>query len=198
MGTTVCLVRHGETDWNRQHRLQGREDTELNEQGREQAELTAEFLAQQDWDLIVTSPLKRAAQTARIIARRLGDMEPIAMPELVERDYGAASGLTPDQMKEAFPDGHIPGIEDRAEVRARATRALQGLIEEHPGKHILVVSHGGLINSMLAAVSNGEIGTGKTVLGNACLSVLRFSEDRWEIHSHNVTDHLEVMRERAS
>ncbi|MDB5085743.1 MAG: yhfR, partial [Bacilli bacterium] len=70
--TTVCLVRHGETDWNAEGRLQGRQDTELNENGRKQAKLAGIHLKNEQWDAIVTSPLKRAKETAQIIATELG------------------------------------------------------------------------------------------------------------------------------
>jgi uncharacterized phosphatase len=188
--TTICLVRHGETDWNRDRRLQGREDTELNKQGREQARRAAEHLAAQCWDLIATSPLRRAAETAAIIATELGNVPIVQIPDLVERDYGAASGLTPEERRDRFPEDDVPGIEPPASVRARAVGVLETLATEYPNRRILVVAHGGVINAMLSVLSDGEIGTGKTILHNACLSVIHHRDDTWEIESHNVTSHL--------
>jgi uncharacterized phosphatase len=185
--TTICLIRHGETDWNRARRLQGREDIPLNDGGREQARSTAAHLARSRWDLIATSPLRRAAETAKIIAAALVDTPVLTIPELVERDYGAASGLTPEERRERFPGDDVPGIEAPASVRARAIGVLDALAAEHPGSRILVVAHGGVINAILSVLSNGEIGTGKTLLHNGCLSVVHFRGDTWEIESHNVT-----------
>jgi uncharacterized phosphatase len=190
VATTVCLVRHGETDWNDAGKLQGREDTELNARGREQARCSAIFLREQKWDLIATSPLKRAAGTAAIVAEHLGIERVVELPELVERDYGAASGMTTAEMRVAFPDGDVPGLEERDALGARCMRGLRALVAEHEGKRIVVVAHGGVINAVLAALSDGEIGSGKTRLGNACISLLHFREAAWEIESHNVVSHL--------
>ena len=70
--TKICIVRHGETDWNAQGRLQGRTDIPLNENGKVQAMKCGEFLAQNNWDAVITSPLKRARETAEIIANYMG------------------------------------------------------------------------------------------------------------------------------
>jgi uncharacterized phosphatase len=109
----------------------------------------------------------------------------------MERDYGAASGLTPEERRERFPHDDVPGMEGRGAVLGRAGDALETLSSRYPDGHILVVAHGGLINAMLAVVSHGEIGTGKTVLHNACLSVLHFRGSGWEIESHNLISHLQ-------
>jgi uncharacterized phosphatase len=188
--TTICLVRHGETDWNRARRLQGREDVALNDMGRQQARRTARYLAGQRWDLIATSPLRRAAETAEILTEVLVGVPVVAIPELVERDYGAASGLTPEERRERYPQDDVPGIEDPASVRARALAVLNRLAGDYPGTHILVVAHGGVINAILSELSSGEIGTGKTVLHNGCLTVVRSNGGTWEIESHNLTAHL--------
>jgi len=191
--TTICLVRHGETDWNRARKLQGREDVALNAAGRDQARRTAQHLAGQHWDLIATSPLRRARETAAIVSSAAGHVRVVEIPELVERDYGAASGLTPEQRRERFPDDQVPGIEAPGAVRSRAAGVLDRLAADHPGGRILVVAHGGIINAMLSLVSGGQIGTGKTILHNACLSVIHRRDDTWEIESHNSTAHLQGM-----
>jgi uncharacterized phosphatase len=190
LATTVCLVRHGETDWNREGRLQGREDIALNARGREQAGLAAAFLAQRHWDLVVSSPLARAAETASIIARHLGLEHVVSMDEFVERDYGAAAGLTLAERKDRFPGDAWPGLEERSAVAARCLAGLRALVRTYPGHDIVVVSHGAAINAILAALSGGEIGTGKTTLGNACINELHFRADAWEIVSYNVVSHM--------
>ena len=84
--TMLYLVRHGETDWNRAHKIQGSTDIPLNDLGREQAATSGRLLARRQWDAVYASPLSRAFETASIIARETGLQEPIAVPELVERN----------------------------------------------------------------------------------------------------------------
>jgi uncharacterized phosphatase len=90
----LCLIRHGQTDWNKDGKLQGREDIELNDTGRSQARMCAEFLKNYSWDCIFSSPLKRAAQTAEIIQRQLTLSSINIEFDFIERDYGLASGLS--------------------------------------------------------------------------------------------------------
>lgn len=192
--TTVCLVRHGETDWNVAGRLQGREDTLLNARGREQARLSGRALRRAvcgaGWDLILTSPLRRAAETARIIGDIVAVPRLVAVPELVERDYGAASGLTRAESAARFPDGSVPGEEDRAAVGERSLAALASWVERHPGERILVVTHGGVIGTLLHAASRGALLVAAGSLGNACLNVLHHLDGGWRVVAHNMVDHL--------
>jgi uncharacterized phosphatase len=185
--TLVCMVRHGETDWNATGRLQGREDIELNPAGREQAAQLAGYFKKGQWDLIFSSPLQRAYETARIIATEIGLQEIYVMEALKERDYGAASGLLPDDRRERFPDGIIPGQEDFEHLRKRAMEALTEIAGEHPGKRILVVSHGALSNSVLYTVSGGAFGSFKTRLKNGCLNLLAHHGASWSVVFFNKT-----------
>jgi uncharacterized phosphatase len=161
----LYLVRHGETDWNLAHRIQGSTDIPLNETGRGQARTTGELLATRRWDAILASPLSRAFETASIIAREVDLPAPTAIPEIVERNYGAAEGLTGDDMDARFPgDTPVPGRESREDVVDRVMPALLRLAEQRPGESVIVVSHGGVIRSVLHAVdpdgSHGMITNG--------------------------------------
>lgn len=180
--TTICLVRHGETPWNREHRLQGRQDIPLNEAGREQALQLAKALATNTWDLLASSPLLRAWETATIIATQLGLPQPLAVPELVERDYGAASGMTKAEAAERFPDGAYPGAEIRADVQTRCLPMLDQLADKAPGGSVLVVTHGSVIKSLLLAISGGAIPD----LRNASASLLHKSpQGGWQIEYYD-------------
>ena len=149
----LYLVRHGETDWNRQHRIQGRTDIPLNDTGREQARRTGTLLTRRTWDAVVASPLSRAFETASIIASELGLAEPTTDDRLVERNYGEAEGLDFLEMQRLFPeDTVVPGREKRSAVAARAISALMDVAVAHPDEAIVVVSHGGLIRSVLRRV----------------------------------------------
>jgi uncharacterized phosphatase len=167
--TDLYLVRHGETDWNRQRRIQGRTDIPLNATGREQARLTGMLLTRRPIDRVVASPLGRARETARIIAGELGLAEPEFHDALVERDYGEAEGLTYREIDARYPEGtRVPGRETREEVAARIIPALLALADAHPGESLVVVSHGGAIRAALlasepdggfGAITNGSVHT---------------------------------------
>jgi probable phosphoglycerate mutase len=201
--TLLYLVRHGETDWNRARRVQGSTDIPLNDTGRGQARMTGRLLATEHWDVVVASPLSRAFETASIIAEEIGLAEPTPNPQLVERSYGAAEGLDHDEIDARFPGNTpVPGRETRDEVTARVLPALMALVEEHHGKSIVVVSHGGVIRSVLNAVDpvgahgsirNGSIHSFRHVDG--AFELIAF-DDPIEAESLSVaTDDLEVQNE---
>jgi probable phosphoglycerate mutase len=146
--TDLVLVRHGETEWNRLGRVQGRTDIPLNETGRAQARATAERLAGGRFDAVVSSPLSRAAETARIIADGLGVGHVELVDDLVERNYGEAEGMTGADIDARF-GGVLEAQETREETIARAKPALLAIAEQHPDERVLVVSHGGVIGSLI-------------------------------------------------
>ena len=155
--TTIYLVRHGETDWNKARRIQGSTDIPLNQTGRDQAAVTGALLASRRWDGVYASPLARAYETGAIIARELGLPAPEAVPEVAERRYGEAEGLTGDEIDARFPgDTPVPGRESREEVAARVIPAIVALAERHPGENIVLVSHGGVIRTILNVVAPGD------------------------------------------
>lgn len=148
--TSLVLVRHGQTDWNLQGRIQGRSDVPLNDVGRAQALDAGLRLVADRYDAIVSSPLIRAAETARIIGEQIGIAEVELLDALVERDYGAAEGMTGSEIEAAFgPDRIVPGRERRSAVVARVRPALIELAERRPDQSIIVVSHGGVIGSLV-------------------------------------------------
>lgn len=184
-----CLIRHGQTDWNATGRIQGLEDIELNAVGRAQAAQTGLYLQQWTWDRIITSPLKRAAESAEIIAKEL-QLSPLQiMDEFMERDYGECSGMTAIQRKQSFPDGKIPKQETLETLQKRVLLGLEELLIE-PQARTLIVTHGGVINSLLAHISHGEIGTGKSILQNASLALFQYQRRKWQILAYNLTTHL--------
>jgi len=158
--TDLYLVRHGETEWNRQRRIQGRTDIPLNDTGRDQARLTGMLLTRRPIARVYASPLSRAFETASIIAGELGLPEPQTHVGLVERDYGEAEGLTFHEVDVRFPrDVDAPGRESREAVAARVVPALVEIAHRHPGESIVVVSHGGAIRSaLLTAEPDGGFG----------------------------------------
>jgi probable phosphoglycerate mutase len=152
--TLIYLVRHGETDWNLAKRIQGNTDIPLNDTGRAQAATSGRLLARRDWDLIVTSPLSRARETAEIIARETGLATPVEIDALVERHYGDAEGLDYRTIEERYPNNaDVPGRESREDVAARVLPAIMALADAHPEQNLVVVSHGGVIRTILQTVA---------------------------------------------
>ncbi|MGN7477784.1 histidine phosphatase family protein [Solibacillus silvestris] len=185
----ICLVRHGETDWNKVGKLQGHTDIELNENGVAQAEICANFLKDKSYVLVMTSPLKRAKQTAQIIAHK--SMLPIVeAPLFIERNYGDAEGMNYEERLAKFPDLVYPNEESRDALIARVMEGLNQIIQYQNAKKVILVAHGAVINCILAVLSNSEIGSGKTKLANACLSEIIRNNGGWYIKSFNEIGHL--------
>jgi broad specificity phosphatase PhoE len=196
----LYLVRHGETDWNRQRRIQGSTDVPLNDTGRAQAKRAGELLANRRWDAVVASPLSRAFDTASIIATEVGLPEPTTDDRLVERAYGDAEGLEISEVDRRYPgETHVPGREGREDVAARALDALIEIAEAHPDQAVIVVTHGGLIRSVLHAVdphtrhpaiTNGSVHSFKH--DNGTVSLIRFDDPVVRESQGPVTDSIEV------
>jgi len=157
--TTIVLVRHGETDWNRERRFQGHADTPLNEAGRLQALELADTLRDERLAAIYTSPLQRASETARIVADELG-LEARELEAMREIDVGDWQGMTVDEVKTRFPDradvawrsGWQNG-ETHEELAERVVPALLDLGRLHPDDRVLVVTHAGPIRAALTAAT---------------------------------------------
>lgn len=183
--TEVYVVRHGETDWNRQGRLQGQEDIPLNEKGRAQALACGRELEKTRFQEIFTSPLSRARETAEKIAQFQAC--PVSQDTgLLERDYGVLSGLTLPQREALAATGRPDGMEPWESLAQRALSALNRCADAAGEEgRALLVSHGAWINALLALLSGHAIGTGKTVLKNTCVSVLRREGEGWQILSYN-------------
>ena len=173
--TRIVLVRHGQTEWNRDERFRGRADVPLNATGRMQAEVTGRRVAQQ-WrpSAVYSSPLQRALDTAAAIAAPLGlEVQPVA--GLVDINYGDWQGLSPAEARAQWPDlvdawyrtphlVHIPGGEDLDTLRRRGLAALQELASRHEGETNAAVGHT-VINRVLI------------------LGALRLGNDRfWHLH----------------
>lgn len=155
--TRIVLLRHGQTDWNFTRRIQGSSDIPLNDVGREQARAAAATLEKEEWDAIYSSPLSRAFDTARIVAAELSLDRPVPLPGMVERGYGLAEGLTRAEMLAAFPDGVVPGRETDEELSRRVLPALDEVASRHPDGSILVVTHGGVIGTLVRSLTNDEL-----------------------------------------
>ena len=168
--TALILIRHGETDWNRDRRIQGATDIPLNDTGRAQARATAALLRDRlDASLlatIVSSDLARARETAEIIAEELGLAAPRAYRGLRERAYGEAEGVGLDEFRERWGDSYtaeVPGAEPWADLRTRGIAALGRAVRDHrratapAASSLIVVSHGALIREMIRHATAEEL-----------------------------------------
>jgi uncharacterized phosphatase len=185
--THVGLLRHGQTDWNINFLLQGVTDIPMNETGIEQVRIAASAIDRNEWDIVLTSPLHRARQTAEIIARETGLTEVIEQSLLIERSFGEAEGLSHEQWREKYSTlDHIPGGESRSQLAERSKILLDLLATEFAGKRVLAVSHGALIRNLIAIISDNALPRDGERLGNASLNVVTHRESAWQVVSYSL------------
>ncbi|WP_404456813.1 histidine phosphatase family protein [Oceanobacillus kapialis] len=187
--TTICLIRHGETDWNLKGQLQGSTDIPLNDTGVRQAEESAAYLNAEDYDVLIASPMKRAKRTAEIINSSL-NLPFEEMEDFAERSFGDAEGLTMEERTSQYPDKQYPNQEEPEDFIKRVMNGVDKVIEKYPDKRVLLVAHGAVINAILTTVSGGEIGAGKTRLMNACISNIHYKQEKWKVVDYNQVGHL--------
>lgn len=189
--TTICLIRHGETEWNKIGRIQGTTDVPLNEKGKLQAQACGSHLMNEAWDVIVTSPLKRAKETAAIINETMR-LPMVEMKEFQEKHFGKAEGMTAEERYGLYPDKNYPGQEQPQEFHGRLSNGLSQLNERFGNRRVLVVAHGGVINAILEQLAHGEY-DGEVRLQNGGMNHLAYASERWEIQHYNSIDHLELL-----
>lgn len=179
--TILGLLRHGQTDWNIDLRLQGTADIPMNAFGIAQVEAAAAELLKQDWDLVLSSPLGRAKQSAEIVSGLLGIDRIEIEPLLLERSFGIGEGLTYAEWGEKYAKlDEIPGAESANDVARRSRLLLELIRSEYQGAKVLAVSHGALIRFVLAEVTEGKIPPPGERLQNASLHTLRH-KSQWQL-----------------
>ena len=200
--TKIILVRHGQTEWNRVERFRGRADVPLNEIGLAQAEATARAVATRcTAEAVYSSPLSRAMRTAAAIARRLS-VEVETDSSLVDIDYGAWQGLSPDDVRSRWPGllsawyrsphtVRIPGGGSLDEVRTRCTEALRRAVERHVDGCAVLVSHTVVNRVLILSV----LGLGNDSFWHLRQDTCAINEIHWEggafvLASMNDTCHL--------
>jgi broad specificity phosphatase PhoE len=192
----ALFMRHGETAWNREGRVMGRNPIELNEHGRAQVQAAIPFARLIAPELIFTSPLIRARQSAEIIAAGLGGMEIIEDAQLSEVQYGRWEGMTFDDLRNdadytrcsadpiATP---TPGGETIDQVQSRGIEAVHRAIAASPGRRILFVSHGDIIRTVLCKLMGLELNHFRRIrIDNATFSGVQLIGDFSEIKFLNL------------
>jgi alpha-ribazole phosphatase len=188
--TTILLARHGESDWNRSQRWQGFADRPLTDLGRRQAAELAARLEETELDTIYSSDLRRARETAEIVARSKG-LEVHATPDLREVDVGSWSGLTRAEAEAQFPEGYARWLgggegwkdgETYEQMSERVVAAVQRIAALHDDRRVLVVAHGGSIRAVHAAALGLDVHSYRRIQRvepNATLSAVCVEDGRF-------------------
>ena len=183
MKTTVILIRHGETEWNVLHRFQGLSDIPLNDTGRQQAGFAKNGLQGMELDVIYTSPLQRAVETAEII-RGERNIPIYPADGLQEMGVGEWEGLLVSEIDEKYPGWYdiwrtaptqirLKGGEPFEETRKRAWKTFREIVKKHKGQTVLIVSHMMCISSILLTIAGIPLDDiWQHPIGNAALNIV--------------------------
>jgi probable phosphoglycerate mutase len=202
----IILIRHGETAWNAERRLQGHLDIPLNAEGERQAKLLAEALAPESIDLVAASDLQRARQTAQAVATTRSLPVHIA-PGLRERCYGGFEGLLYSEIEHRFPaefaawqardiDGVLPNGKNRGEsfrdFYTRSTDAILALAAAHPGRTLALVAHGGVLECAYRMALGLPLETPRDFkVFNASINRFRIEDGKLVLQSWGEVAHLQ-------
>lgn len=200
--TKLLLIRHGETLWNYHSRYQGHTDIELSDAGRSQAELLSKRLSDQPLQAAYASDLRRALETASIIARP-HNLAVQTLPQLREINFGAWEGLTYKEIRARFgglvdswhaspATVRIPGGETFQDLVARAYGAVTDLVKKHDSATIAVVAHGGTIRAIVCVLLGIDLNhLFRIKQDNGALNIIDFYEDYGILSLLNDTHHFE-------
>ncbi|TXT40966.1 MAG: putative phosphoglycerate mutase [Comamonadaceae bacterium] len=201
--TRLIVIRHGETDWNVDSRLQGHTDIALNPQGIWQAGQVANALRDEPVDAIYASDLQRAWQTAHAIAH--ATQAPLqADTGLRERAFGSFEGKTYTELETLWPEDSMrwrkrdpdwapPGGESLLAVRERITHTATALAQQHLGGQIVLVAHGGVLDQLYRLATGQELQAPRSWhLGNAAINRLLWTPEGFTLVGWGDTSHLDV------
>ncbi|MNB69484.1 histidine phosphatase family protein [Paenibacillus sp. FSL R7-0331] len=190
MITTIGLIRHGSTLWNKEGRIQGRTDNPLDEEGLLQAAELAERLSGEEWELVYSSDMIRARQTAEVIAARLGLTVAGLLPGIREMDGGLLEGTTEQERVKRWGQEWKTlelGLENNDSGRLRGCKAIEEVAALHPGQRVLVVSHGAILRSTLGGLVPGlDL---SRLLKNTSLTRIVKDGETWTCELYNCVKH---------
>ncbi len=199
--TEFIVVRHGETAWNAEGRIQGQLDSPLNEEGLAQALLVGDRLAREHFSHLYSSDLGRALQTVQPIADH-SNRPVLTDGRLRERNLGMFQGLTGIECERRFPEHYarfrarepdhvIPGGESARQVYERVSAAFTALAREHAGARLVVVTHGGVLDALYRFVQGVPLDRPRDFpIFNASLNAVRCTDARWSVERWGDISHL--------
>jgi probable phosphoglycerate mutase len=200
--THLIAIRHGETEWNSEGRFQGHLNSVLNRAGLAQAEALGEYLARERFDLLLSSDLGRALQTASAIALRTGH-EIVVEPRLRERCMGIFQGLTPAEVQARYPDEYarfatrdpdyvIPEGESMRQLQERSVACFTGLATRHAGLTLAAVTHGGVLAMLYRHARAMPLDAPRDFsLHNTGVNRFRHRLGAWQLQSWGEIGHLD-------
>ena len=202
MTTRLCIVRHGETAWNAEHRVQGQLDVPLNAIGQAQALAASKVLSHEKFDAIYSSDLSRARQTAQLTASCLS-MNVLIDKELRERHYGIFERLTYAEVKVRYPEDYArfeardPEYafrtgESLRDFSERSIAVISKIVGEHENQNILVFTHGGVLDMLYRFVTRLPVSADRKFgIPNAGLNRVEVTSAGWQICAWADTAHLD-------
>ena len=197
----LCLVRHGETDWNAEQRMQGHKDLPLNEYGLAQAAQAARQFIGMRADALYSSDLQRAWQTAQPIAETLR-LPIVRLAALRERNYGRCEGMVRNEvasgypedaraLRERLPDYVLPGGESLRQHQTRVHECIDALADRHAGETVVIVTHGGVLDLVYRRASGTPLEKARDFpIPNTGICWLDITRDAWRIERWADTAHL--------
>jgi probable phosphoglycerate mutase len=200
--TTLTVVRHGETEWNIAMRLQGMQNSNLTERGLEQARQTASALRARKFDVLISSDLERALQTAALI--NIYHKLPIEKSYSIrERNFGVMEGMTREEIQEKFPETfqgymlrkdtyQIPEGESLVQFYQRITEGLEQIVTQNKGKSVLLITHGGVLDCMMRMIFDYPLSSPRRFsIYNASINVFSVRNNEWQLDTWGNIDHQE-------
>lgn len=199
--TKLIVIRHAETTWNRDKRMQGTTDTPLSDVGREQALALGRRLAGRHFSALYSSDLSRARDTARAIAEHAG-RELVIDPRLQERRFGIFEGLLATEIMSRYPEEHarfasrdpdyeVPGGESARDFTRRCIGCLSEIAGRHRGEEVVVVTHGLVLDALYRAAHRLEHGAPRPVpLINASVNLFGYEGGDWSMEVWGDVSHL--------
>lgn len=200
--TQFILIRHGETVWNREHRMQGQQDSPLTAVGVRQARQLGRRFRDEKFGALYSSDLGRAHQTAKSVADATG-RSIVVDARLRERHFGVFEGLTGGEIERNYPQEFlrfksrdpayaVPGGESALQFRERCITCLNELAERHVGERVVVVTHGLVLDILYRAANALALEQPRPVpLLNASLNIFRYGGRRWYCEVWGDVAHLE-------
>jgi probable phosphoglycerate mutase len=199
--TRLIVIRHGETEWNREKRMQGTTDTQLSDVGRSQAQALGRRLAARSFGALYCSDLSRARDTARAIAEHTG-VRIVTDPRLQERRFGIFEGLIAAEIIARYPEEHarfssrdpdyeVPGGESARSFTRRCLGCLAEIADRHRGGEVVVVTHGLVLDALYRAANGLDHGAPRTLpLINASVNLFGYAAGAWRMELWGDVSHL--------